>query len=262
VPAARVVFWVATFGALGLLGRSIAIGPVPIWMAGAAMGGYLSIILAGVFFLRLRMFVDAVCHGGGEARGVALTFDDGPHPDHTPRVLDLLAERGAKATFFVVGRKAEAHPAIVRRMHEEGHELGIHSWRHDRFLTLRTPRHVKEDLVKCLDAIERITGERPGLFRPPVGHTSPRVAQAVRELDLEVVGWSVKGMDGLRGAEPAKVARRITGGLEDGAIVLLHDAAERDDFTPASLEALPAVLDAIEARNLACVAVSEFLDSN
>lgn len=250
MPLARILLYVGTAGALSLIGRSVIIGPVPLFVAIVAFAAYVALIGCGVAFLRLGMFVDVVWRGPREARGVALTFDDGPSPDHTPAVLDLLDGAGVKATFFVIGRKAAEHPDLVRSILARGHALGIHGQTHDRFLTLRSPETVGDDLAEAIATLEAITGATPTLFRPPVGLTSPRVARALSWFDLVVVGWSVRGLDGVAGARPERVAERVVRRLEDGAIVLLHDAAERDDFRPASLAALPRILEAMRNKDL------------
>jgi len=262
VPAARILFYVATFGALALVARSLLIGPVPAWITLAALALYTAIVLAGVLFLRLRMFVDAVCKGPDDARGVALTFDDGPSPTHTPKVLDLLDRAKVKATFFVIGKKAEAHPEIVRDIVARGHTLGSHGYAHPRTFAMLGKSAVRSDIVRSLDVLEKVTGTRPTLFRPPIGHTNPRIAKVVDELGLTVVGWSVRAIDGLATADATKVAARVVRGLEDGAIVLLHDAAERETHVPASLAALPRILDGMQARNLDGVSVTDLMEGS
>jgi peptidoglycan-N-acetylglucosamine deacetylase len=259
---ARGALYVATAGALALMVRSIAMEPVPMWLAASALGGYLALILAGVFFLRLGMFVDVVWKGPKDARGVALTFDDGPSPEHTPKILDLLDKAGTKATFFLIGRKAKAHPEVVRAIVARGHAVGVHGFAHDRLFALRAPDAVRADVARAIEAVEAASGEVPSLFRPPIGHTSPRVARALDAFDLTVVGWSVRGFDGLRGARPDRVAERIVPRLCDGAIVLLHDAAENDDFEPASLKALPRILQAMQNRDLEGVRLDAWIDEN
>jgi peptidoglycan-N-acetylglucosamine deacetylase len=260
VPAARILFYTATFGALAIVARALVLGPLPTWVALAALSAYTAIVLSGVFFLRLEMFVDAVCKGPDDARGVALTFDDGPSPEHTPKVLDALDRAGVKATFFVIGKKAEAHPDLVRLIAARGHLVGCHGYAHQRLFSLLSIAAVRDDIERSLATLEKIMGARPTLFRPPIGHTNPRIAKVVREKRLTVVGWSVRTLDGLGASQPERVAARAVRGLEDGAIVLLHDAAERDDHTPASLAALPRILDAMSARNLVGVTVAEFID--
>lgn len=259
MPPARILFYTATIGALALVARSLLLGPVPTWITLAALHAYVALLLLGVFFLRLQMFVDAVCHGTDDARGVALTFDDGPCPIHTPRILDMLDKAGVKATFFVIGYKAEAHPNIVRDIVERGHVVGSHSYTHNRAFSLLSKAAVRHDIERSLACLEKITGARPALFRPPIGHTNPRIAKVIDELGLTVVGWSVRALDGLASAEPERVVERVVPKLEDGAIVLLHDAAERDDRTPASIEALPKILDAMDRKNLAGVTITSLL---
>jgi peptidoglycan-N-acetylglucosamine deacetylase len=261
VPFARALLHAASLGAIALVARSLLIAPVPLAVAAAAGVSYVVLLLSGVFFLRLGMFVDVLARGPRGARGVALTFDDGPSPEHTPRVLDLLDQAGVKATFFVIGRKAEAHPELVREIVARGHAVGLHSYAHDRLFSLRSAIAVERDLRRGLDVLERITGVRATLFRPPIGHTSPPIARVVEALDLEVIGWSARGLDGLAGARPERVAARVVPKLRDGAIVLLHDAAERDDHTPASLEALPRILAAMSAKQLAGVRIDAWLSA-
>lgn len=259
LPLARLLLYVATAGALSLIGRSLIIGPVPMAVAVTAFAGYVALIGCGVGILRLGMFVDVVWRGPREARGVALTFDDGPSAEHTPRILDLLDEGGAKATFFVIGRKAAAHPALVREIAARGHGIGVHGHDHDWFLSLRAPDVVGDDLAESIATVESITGARPALYRPPVGLTSPRIAQALAWFDVTVVGWSVRALDGVARARPDAVVARVVPRLEDGAIVLLHDSAERDDHTPASVAALPRILAAMRARDLEGVRLDRWI---
>jgi peptidoglycan/xylan/chitin deacetylase (PgdA/CDA1 family) len=260
VPAARIALYVATLGALALVLRSVLMEPVALWIAASALVAYVALVTSGTLILRLGMFADVTWRGPRDARGVALTFDDGPHPTHTLEVLDALDRASVKATFFVIGRKALAHPEIVRAIRARGHSVGVHSFTHDRLFSLRSLAFVRRDLRRAVETLEAITGERPVLFRPPIGHTSNRIARAAEELDLDIVGWSVRGVDGLRGASADRVAARVVPRLRDGVIVLLHDAAERDDFRPASIEALPKILAAMSRRALPGVPVDAWVD--
>ena len=258
MPPARALLYLATLAAVIGMVRAAAGAPPPAPIALLAGALYLGLILAGVFVLRLRLFVDAIVRGPRGARGVVLTFDDGPDPEWTPKVLELLDARGAKATFFVIARKAEEHPALIREILARGHTVGVHSYDHDRLLSLRSGKRVREDLARAANVLEAITGARPVLFRPPVGHTNPVIARAAESLGLVCVGWSVSGRDGVK-AHPSRVAARVRAGLRDGAIVLLHDAAERGDREPAAPRALPEILEAIAEARLEVVALSTFL---
>jgi len=255
VPPARVLLYVATIGAVALVARSLWLGPPPLLIACLALAAYVALVTCGVLFAGLGMFADVVTRGPEDEGAVALTFDDGPSPEHTPKILSLLDAAKIKATFFVIGRKAEAHPEIVRAIKARGHAIGLHSYAHHRLFSLRSLRYVRADLARGQKVLEAITGEPPILFRPPIGHMSPRIAKAVDELGLIVVGWSIRALDGTSRARPAEVAVRVIRRLEPGAIVLLHDAAERDDRTPASIEALPAILEAMKREGLKGVRV-------
>ncbi|AKT36257.1 polysaccharide deacetylase family protein [Chondromyces crocatus] len=255
----RALLYAASAGAIALAVRSVLLGPISLTVAAVAIAAYVGLLLAGVFILRLGMYADVICRGPSEARGVALTFDDGPSPVHTRAVLDLLDAEGVKATFFVIGRKAEAHPALVQEIAARGHALGVHGYAHDRLFSLRSERFIEADLARAVEVLERLTGKRPTLVRPPVGHTSPPMARIFQKLELEVVGWSVRGFDGLGSARPEKVAERVISGLGDGAIVLLHDAAERDDHEPAGVKALPRILQAMRNKDLVGVRVDRWI---
>src|SRR3954447_12222548 len=182
-------------------------------------------------------------------RGVALTFDDGPDPDATPAVLDVLGRAGAHATFFLVGEQLLAHHELGRAAAEAGHEVALHGFRHVEHDELDDPR---EDLLRGLDAIESATGVRPGLCRPPYGRFSEASFAACLELELEPIYWSAWGMDW----EPLpadRIADLAARDLDDGAILLLHDSARyapRSSARPTA-EALDEILAGIRARGLA-----------
>lgn len=259
MPPARIVFWAATLAGISFAVYSVLTRPPSLHVAVACALAYGVVITVGVLFLKLRMFADAIVHGPDGARGVALTFDDGPDPDTTKEVLEVLERRGIKATFFVIGAKAAKHPDVVKEIARRGHEVGVHSFAHDRLFSLRGAKRVRADLERAVRTIEEITKTRPVLFRPPIGHTNPTIARVADELDLIIVGWSVAARDGIARTKPEDVVTRVGRGLEDGAIVAMHDAAERGGRKPAGVTALAGVLDAIEAKNLSVVPLGDFV---
>jgi peptidoglycan/xylan/chitin deacetylase (PgdA/CDA1 family) len=260
MPPARIALYAASAGLVLLTVWALVVRPPPLAWAVVALVTYTTIVFGGVLVLRWRVFVDAIVQGPRNARGVALTFDDGPHPRWTPQVLEMLAKRGASATFFCVGRKVDENPEVVRAILEQGHAVGLHSYGHDRLFALRNERRVREDLERGIAVLERVTGQRPVLFRPPIGHTNPTVARVVHALGLMVVGWTVGGRDGVGSARPDDVVARVRRELRDGVIVLLHDAPERGDREPAVVRALPVILDAITAAGLEVVPLAHWLD--
>jgi len=259
MPPARILLWVASIGAVAVLARTLLIGPIPAWAAAALLLLYLFITWVGWFYPQTGMYGDVLwCGPSGDGR-VALTFDDGPNPTTTPKILAILARGGHRATFFLVGRKAEAHPSLVREIHQAGHTLGLHGFIHDRLYAFKPPARVVADVRAAQQAVAAACGVQPTLFRPPMGHVSPRTVAGARRAGVTLVSWSVAGLDGLRGATSDRVLRRIGRRLRGGTIAVLHDSAERDDFEPASVQALPAILSEIEARGLRTVGVEEFL---
>lgn len=259
MPPARIVFWAATLGGIAFAVYAVLTAPPTLPVAVACAFAYGAVITTGVLFLRLRMFADAIVEAPEGTRGVALTFDDGPDPETTNEVLDVLDRRGVKATFFVIGAKAAKHPEIVRAIVARGHDVGVHGFAHDRLFSLRGAKRVRADLERAIRTLEGITDKRPVLFRPPIGHTNPTIARVADELDLIVVGWTVAARDGIARAKVDDVVARVSRGVRDGAIVVLHDAAERGGRKPAGVAALGAVLDAIEEKNLTVVPLETFV---
>jgi peptidoglycan/xylan/chitin deacetylase (PgdA/CDA1 family) len=184
--------------------------------------------------------------------GVALTFDDGPHPQGTPAILDLLDARGAKATFFLAGEQVERHPAVAADVVARGHAVALHCHRHRVQLRL-SAEAIRGDLARGRAAIEDATGRTPRLHRPPLGIYSAAGLRIAREAGLEPLLWSRWGRDWRKWTSPDRIAKRATRDLHDGDVILLHDAdhySARDSWRRTA-QALPAVLAAIERAGLA-----------
>lgn len=186
-----------------------------------------------------------------ELDGVALTFDDGPHPHGTVSVLETLREHGARATFFLAGEQVEKRPSLAAEIVAAGHRVELHCHRHRNQLRL-TPRMLLEDAERGRAAIEEASGQQIADYRPPYGIFSASGLRAVRERGWRPVLWSKWGRDWDRRATPESIARRVTTGIEAGDVVLLHDA----DYYSASgswvrtAAALPRILELLEARGL------------
>jgi peptidoglycan/xylan/chitin deacetylase (PgdA/CDA1 family) len=259
VTPARVALWVASIGALGLLARSLWMGPVSTEIASLAFGGYLGLAALGIAFPRWQMFGDAWTHVPTAGRRVALTFDDGPDPRTTREILAVLERYGARASFFVIGNKVALFPEVAREIHAAGHVLGVHGHVHAWLHALGTPSAVAKDIERARDAVMAAAGVRPRWFRPPLGIVSPRTAAGARRAGVEIVLWSVKARDGWRSTEPSRALERLLAGVEDGAILLLHDAAEGGDFVPASVALLPRLLEELARRGYSAVGLDELL---
>ena len=176
---------------------------------------------------------------------VALTFDDGPHPVDTPKLLDLLREKNVKATFFVVGKRAEQHPEIVRRAWAEGHLIANHTWSHHSLFCFLSPRRLRSEIERGTESVRRSCGVRPRLFRSPVGLRHPLLAPYLKDAGLEYISWTIRTRDTLT-ADSSVIARRILSKAASGDIILMHDRLPHG--TDAMLEALPGVIDELRAR--------------
>jgi peptidoglycan/xylan/chitin deacetylase (PgdA/CDA1 family) len=184
--------------------------------------------------------------------GIALTFDDGPHPQGTPAVLAELERRGARATFYLVGEQVARRPGLAAEIAAAGHEIAVHGWDH-RYTILRSPWDVSGDLARAHDAVSEATGQRPRFFRPPYGVLSSGAILAARRLGLTPVLWSSWGREWAPGATPDSVFATVAAHLAGGATVLLHDSdcTSPPGAAAAALGALPWLLDECSARGLA-----------
>lgn len=185
-------------------------------------------------------------------RVIALTFDDGPHPDLTPKLLDILRQNGVRATFFVVGSNVKAYPEIARRIVAEGHEIANHSWSHPALTKLGAAglRHEIEDTNAV---IESVTGRRPANMRPPYGALNPRVRDYLTKgQNMNIILWSVDPLDWKRpGAQV--VAQRLVEGAAPGGILLAHD------IHPGTVEAIPDVIAQLKAKGYGFATVGQLL---
>lgn len=185
------------------------------------------------------------------ARSVALTVDDGPDPEITPRVLDLLARYRAPATFFCIGERVERHPALARAITQSGHAVENHSYRHLHRFSLLGPGALRAEIERTQEAIGAATGRRPLFFRAPAGLRSPLLDPVLQRLGLTLASWTRRGFDTVN-SRADTVFERLARGLGGGDILLLHDghAARTAEGIPVILEVLPRLLDALLGAGL------------
>jgi peptidoglycan-N-acetylglucosamine deacetylase len=218
-------------------------------IGGAALAGYLLPALAGAWpALRGPLGIE---DRTASRRGYALTFDDGPHAQGTPAVLEILRDARVRATFFLVGEQVLRNPALAREIADAGHQIALHCQRHRNLLRL-TPPQVQADIATARATIAEHTGCSPTLYRPPYGIANAAALRIARANGWRTLLWSHWGRDWEARATPASITARATDGAGDGAVLLLHDA---DDYSaPGSWRrtaaALPRVLDALAQRGL------------
>ena len=195
-----------------------------------------------------------------DRREVALTVDDGPDPDVTPQVLDLLDVYGQKATFFCIAERVAAHPALARDIVARGHSIQNHTARHCHNFAFLGTRAYTAEIGRAQDMLASVTGERPTCFRAPAGLRNPCLAPVLHRLGLSVVSWTRRGFD-TRERDPAKVLARLARDLRAGDILLLHDghAARTATDQPVVLEVLPPLLKQIHDASLRAVTLPQGL---
>jgi peptidoglycan/xylan/chitin deacetylase (PgdA/CDA1 family) len=228
--------------------------PIAGAVAGMALAGYLLPGLAAALpALRGPLGIEDRTAGG---RGFALTFDDGPHAQGTPAVLELLAAAGVQATFFLVGEQVQRNPALAQEIVAAGHAIGLHCHRHRNLLRL-TPWQARADIARAETIIGETTGLEPVLYRPPYGVLNTAALRFVQARGWRTLLWTHWGRDWEARATPESIAARVTDGAGDGSVLLLHDA---DDYSaPGSwrrtVAALPRVLETLSARGIEPVAL-------
>jgi len=223
------------------------------WLAAGAAPAFWGAYTWGSHLLS----VASVWRGPTKHRAVTLTFDDGPDPEWTPRVLDLLEREGVRGAFFLIGRRAEKAPAIARRIAQAGHDLGNHTWSHTS-LWRCGPRDTGREIRDGHTAIAQAAGTPPRFFRPPWGKTNLAMFGALRRLDTPCVFWTVQP-ESRRPVDPAEQARRGTARARPGAIYDLHDADGVPGAGARLAEHLPALIGGLRGQGYALVPLRELL---
>ncbi len=183
--------------------------------------------------------------GDATASHVHLTFDDGPHPEYTPQVLDILKTGGVKGTFFLTGENAVRYPGLVRRIVQEGHTLGNHGFTHAS-LVFKKRKIVLSEIERTDEAIRQITGQNPAFFRPPYGRFDSRFQGWMKKSGHRLVLWSLVTCD-FQESSPTALVERVKRHIHPGAILLLHDGHKN---SPVMIEALPELLTVFQHLRL------------
>jgi peptidoglycan/xylan/chitin deacetylase (PgdA/CDA1 family) len=221
---------------------------------------FLALLAWQVFDVNAGLWVRTLWHATGRVDAVSLTFDDGPDPQFTPRVLEILRAKGVPATFFVIGDRARSRPDIVAQIDAAGHLVGNHTDKHGLGFHFLLWPAIRRELQACNRAIGAAIGKEPALFRSPQGFKNPALGDVVREMGLSAIGWQVRGFDAVEN-DADKIVRRITSHVRPGGVVQMHDGS--DVLGPrgrqATLDALPRVIDQIRAAGLTFVPLDDLL---
>jgi peptidoglycan-N-acetylglucosamine deacetylase len=253
-PAIRVSFLLHAAAAVVVVAQP-ALWP---WALGGVAANHL-LLSAAVLWPRGRLLGPNLVRlpAAAAARNeVSLNFDDGPDPEVTPRVLDLLDRYQAQASFFCVGRKAAAHPKLVREIARRGHSVENHSYHHPHAFAFYGLGGLRREVDETQALVAGLAGRAPEFFRAPAGFRSPLLDPVLARRGLRYVSWTRRGFDTVQ-RDPAAVLRRLTRGLAAGDVLLLHDRAYRrtPDGEPLVLAVLPALLERLAAAGLKSVSL-------
>jgi len=228
----------------------------------ALLGAIICILTGGGLLLLAVLpgnsfYGKVLCKGNTKEKLVALTFDDGPYPPYTERILAVLKEKKVPATFFLVGENVKEHPELVKEEVAQGHLIGTHTYDHKDLLRLDGPA-VRAELSGGVKAVEDITGIRPIFVRPPHGFKDSSVLEQVAALHLRAVNWSVLPKDWTKPGVDV-IVRRVVDGVEPGSIVLLHDgdSPAKKDSRQQTVEALPIIIDKLREKGYTFVTVDK-----
>lgn len=201
---------------------------------------YSLILFRGSYDVGSNFYFDIICSAKTDKKQIALSFDDGPANEFTPQVLQILQEHNAPAAFFCIGKRVQENEQLFKRVYDEGHLIGNHSYSHATWFDLFSASKMSDDLKAMDDAMYKVIGRRPKLFRPPYGVTNPNLKKAVMNGRYTPVGWNIRSLDTVI-TDEQKLLAKVTKALKPGAVVLFHDTAK----------AIPAVLPAFisYARN-------------
>lgn len=203
--------------------------------------------------IRWNLFVPSIHNGKKNGNQFALTFDDGPHPVYTPIVLDILKQHQAKACFFLIGKNAEKYPYLVKRILDEGHTIGNHSYSHRNTIGFSSKKQWIHEIQETNLVIQKIIGKTPKLFRPPFGITTPHLGFAIKETNMKSIGWNHRTFDTAQKNVDA-IVRKLENNVQAGSIILMHDSHER--IQPLLEKLLPKLAN----KNLSFVSLNELID--
>jgi len=209
-------------------------------------------LIYGSFSICSNLYLKALCNGDSTEKKVAITFDDGPHAEITPEILNLLDLYNVQATFFCKGESIEANKDLLKEIDNRGHAIGNHTYSHSYGKNIYSTKRLHADIQKNQDLIFEITGKKTKLFRPPFGVTNPPIAKALKKFNFHIIGWSLRSFDTIH--KPEQVIHKVKTNVKPGDIILFHDNRLN------TIEILKDVLDFLQSTNYGMVRVDELLN--
>lgn len=234
-----------------LIGAHLTYG-LPLYLYLVLFLIYSLIVFYGCYFIGSNFFLRVICSAITIEKIIAFSFDDGPVKNYTSQILDLLRDADIKAAFFCIGNRISGNENIIKQIIEDGHIIGNHSYSHHFWFDMFSSKKMLNDLKMMDSEVERITGLKPRLFRPPYGVTNPNIKKAVEKGNYIPIGWSVRSMDTVIKDEK-KLLSNICNAIKPGAIFLFHDTSKT------MLNVLPEFINAVKNKGYKVVPLDKML---
>jgi peptidoglycan/xylan/chitin deacetylase (PgdA/CDA1 family) len=244
------IFFIALLAVL--IGMHVYYG-LPIYAYCLLLIAYSLILFWGCYYVGSNFFIKIVCKADTDKKEIAISFDDGPVTNYTQQILNILNNENVKATFFCIGSRIAGNEAVLKEVQAEGHIIGNHSYSHHFWFDMYSAKKMQEDLKQMDVAMEKVTGLKPKLFRPPYGVTNPNLAKAIKKGGYTPVGWSVRSMDTVIKDEK-KLLTKINDGIKPGAVFLFHDTSKT------TVAVLPQFIQEVKKRGYNIIPLNKLLD--
>jgi peptidoglycan/xylan/chitin deacetylase (PgdA/CDA1 family) len=243
------IFFIALLAIL--IGVHVQYG-LPIYIYPLLFVVYSFIVFWGCYYVGSNFFIKIVCKANTDKKEIAISFDDGPVENYTQQILAILNTENVKATFFCIGNRIEGNEAILKQIQADGHIIGNHSYSHHFWFDMYSTQKMLNDLKQMDAEMEKVTGLKPKLFRPPYGVTNPNLAKAIKNGGYTPVGWSVRSMDTVI-KDGKKLLAKINEGIKPGAVFLFHDTSKT------TLDVLPEFIQEVKKRGYNIIPLDKLL---
>lgn len=225
---------------------------ISLWWFLIPILSYKAFIIYGSANIQSNFYTKAYCSAITEEKIIALSFDDGPNPAYTAKVLSILEEHNAKATFFVIGKNIQGNENIIKKIDAAGHTIGNHTFSHSFFIDFKGKTGFMYELDATSDIVYTIIKKRMKFFRPPYGVTTPHLASASKALNYDIIGWNIRSLDTTNDTDE-RIANRVISQIKPGAIILFHDTSEK------TAQVLKQTLNFVKENGFKIVSVEELL---
>lgn len=214
---------------------------------------YCSFLFYGSYNVRSNFYLKTISSVDTSRKVIAISFDDGPAPLYTPQILQVLKVYKVEAAFFCIGKRIRENEALLKQIFDEGHMIGNHSYSHDLWFDLFSTQKMNRDLQMMNEAMHKVTGVKPRLFRPPYGVTNPNLKRAIEKNKFTPIGWSVRSMDTVA-KDAQKLLKKVSASLKPGAVILFHDTCK------VTLDMLPAFIQQTREKGYEIVRLDKLLN--